>query len=227
VAVIVLVMVLLDAAVADTVKRWPRSIIRAVSEFSDFGKSGWFLWPLGLCLLAIAAVASPSLSRMSLLVLTALSVRIGFLFVAIAVPGLTVTIAKRLIGRARPRMSGAADPFLYMLFVWRPDYASLPSGHATTAFAAATAFGLLWPRLYPPLVVFAIAIAVSRVVVDAHFVSDVVAGALVGTCGALLVRDWFAARRLGFVVGQDGRVCALPGPSLRRIKSVARGPVGP
>ena len=67
-------------------------------------------------------------------------------------------------------------------------------------------------------------IAFSRVVVVAHYPSDVLAGALVGAVGALLVRDWFAARRLGFhrrrataAVRADARA------RLRRIiKAVAR-----
>jgi undecaprenyl-diphosphatase len=75
--------------------------------------------------------------------------------------------------------------------------------------------------------VYALIIAISRVVVIAHYPSDVVAGALVGVLGALLVRDWFAARRLGFVIGKDGSVSTLPGPSLARIKRVARNLFAP
>ncbi len=99
---------------------------------------------------------------------------------------------------------------------------AFPSGHATTAFAAAIAFGALWPRLRPLLWTYAIVIALSRVIVTAHHPSDVVAGAIAGVVGALLVRDWLAARRLGFSVRADGAVAALPGPSWARIKRVAR-----
>ena len=98
----------------------------------------------------------------------------------------------------------------------------MPSGHATTAFAAAVAVALLWPRLRVPMLIYAFLIAASRVVLDAHYVSDVLAGAAVGVAGALLVRDWFAARRLGFTIGADGRISGLPGPSLMRLKRVAR-----
>jgi hypothetical protein len=38
----------------------------------------------------------------------------------------------------------------------------------------------------------------------------------------LMVRRWFALRRLGFSLGPDGVPHQFPGPSLRRIKSVAR-----
>jgi membrane-associated phospholipid phosphatase len=60
------------------------------------------------------------------------------------------------------------------------------------------------------------------VVVTAHYPTDVLAGALVGTVGALMVRRYFALRRLGFSVGPDGVPHQYPGPSLKRIKSVAR-----
>jgi undecaprenyl-diphosphatase len=106
--------------------------------------------------------------------------------------------------------------------VWRADHASMPSGHTTTAFAAAMAIGLLWPRSRPFMWTYALLIGLSRIVTTAHFPSDVLAGATVGVVGALLVRDWFAARRLGFVVDPGGSVRPLPGPSFERIKRVAR-----
>ena len=64
--------------------------------------------------------------------------------------------------------------------------------------------------------IFAIVIALSRVIIAAHYPSDVIAGACVGGFGALLIRNYFAARRLGFVAMRDGSVHALPGPSSRR-----------
>jgi membrane-associated phospholipid phosphatase len=70
-------------------------------------------------------------------------------------------------------------------------------------------------------------IAVSRVVLTAHHPSDVLAGAVFGLVGALLVRNWFAARRLGFASCADGTVRALAGPSFARIKRVARQLVAP
>jgi undecaprenyl-diphosphatase len=70
--------------------------------------------------------------------------------------------------------------------------------------------------------IYVVLISVSRVVVTAHYPSDVLAGAVVGVAGALLVRRYFALRGLAFSVGPDGAVQQWPGPSLRRIKSVAR-----
>jgi undecaprenyl-diphosphatase len=77
----------------------------------------------------------------------------------------------------------------------------------------------MWP--------YALGIAVSRVVVTAHFPSDVIAGAVVGVAGALLVREWFAARGLAFVLRTDGDIRPPPRPSWARINRVARQLVTP
>jgi membrane-associated phospholipid phosphatase len=61
----------------------------------------------------------------------------------------------------------------------------------------------------------------------AHHPSDVVAGALIGVVGAMFVRYWFAARRLGFAIRRDGAIVPLAGPSLGRLKRVARGASAP
>ena len=214
-------MFFIDGPVMRGVTHLPSAIIWLFDQITDFGKSGWFLWPLGLLFLALAALPE-TLSRISQLVLAAVMVRVGFLFTAIAVPGLFDTIIKRLIGRGRPTASTTIDPTLFHFFGWNAEFASLPSGHATTAFAVLVAFGTLWPRARTAFLLYALAIAVSRVVVMGHYPTDVVAGAVVGSVGAMMVRRWFALRHLGFSVGADGEVRQFAGPSLSRIKAVAR-----
>jgi undecaprenyl-diphosphatase len=124
-------------------------------------------------------------------------------------------------------VEGSTGPFSYRPLGWSVEYASLPSGHSIDAFAAATAIGALWPWTRPFMWTYAVAIAVSRVVLTAHFPSDVMVGAVAGVVGVLLVRDWFASRGLAFVLRPDGMVRRLPGPSLARIKRVARQLIAP
>jgi membrane-associated phospholipid phosphatase len=155
--------------------------------------------------------------------LAALMARFGFLFIAIGLPSLFDTIVKRLIGRARPYIEPRGNPFFYKPFSWSPEYASMPSGHATTAAAAAIAIGAIWPRSRIVMWAYALIIMFTRVVINVHHVSDVIAGGLVGVIGALMVRRWFAARGLVFFA-QDLR--PFPGPSWRRLKIAARQIVG-
>jgi len=99
-AVFLLLMFLADAAAIRGVGQLPRWVVWFFDAITDFGKSGWFLWPLGILFLMLAAL--PSLPRVPQLVLTAIIVRVGFLFAAIAVPGLFVNVVKHIFGRARP-----------------------------------------------------------------------------------------------------------------------------
>jgi membrane-associated phospholipid phosphatase len=211
-------MLLLDAWAIAQQRNFAAWVVQAFERITAFGKSGWFLWPVAILVIFAAAWARPALGRFANLVILAVVVRLEFVFFAIGIPALAVSIVKRLIGRARPSDWG---PFHYVPFSWRPDLAALPSGHSTAAFAAAFAIGAIWPRALVPMWIYAGVIAVSRVVVHAHFPSDVIAGAFVGLFGAVLVRNWFAARRLAFVRGTDGKVRALAGPPARRIKSLA------
>jgi membrane-associated phospholipid phosphatase len=226
-AVVAVTMVAVDTRAVSAARHLPEWLILFFDHVTELGKSFWLLVPVAVALGAIALVVSPALPRMSQGVLAAIGVRLGFVFVAVGLPGLIFTIAKRLVGRARPFVEGSADPFRYKPLGWSVEYAGLPSGHAIDAFAIAMAVGALWPRARPVLWTYAVLIAVSRVVLTAHFPSDVIAGAVVGVVGVLLVRDWFAARGLAFMIGADGVVRPLPGPSLARIKRVARQLVAP
>ena len=89
--------------------------------------------------------------------------------------GLTVLL-KHLTERSRPPL---ADPSIHAL-VSLPQSTSFPSGHAATAFAAATAVGALHPRIRAPLMALAGMVALSRVYLGVHFWSDVLVGTLLG-----------------------------------------------
>jgi len=221
-AAIIATMVLFDGWAIAQARHLPSGVVNLFNELTDFGTAGWILVPAGLALAIIASVAAPTLPPALRLTLTAVAIRAGFVFFAVAVPGLVVTTLKRVIGRARPMIEGSIDPFLYRPLKWMPEYAGLPSGHACNACAAAVALGLLWPRGRPLFWAYAVVIMASRIVITSHHPSDVLAGGICGMLGALLVRDWMAARRLGFVPDGAGGIRTLSGPSWARMKRVAR-----
>ncbi|ABD07618.1 Phosphoesterase, PA-phosphatase related [Rhodopseudomonas palustris HaA2] len=225
-AVIVILMVAVDAfeiglmPPRGTPSLWPLKIV------NDFGKSTYVLWAL-LALMVAVAVLLPRLAGASRAVMIGIGTRVQYVFLAVLVPVLAGEVLKGAIGRGRPFVGGAANPFNFSAFSWSEAYASLPSGHAITAFALAAAVSALFPRLRLLMFLYAITIGVCRLVLLAHHPSDVVAGALLGIIGALAVRYWFAARRLAFTIRPDGTIEPLPGPSWERVKRVARDAFAP
>jgi membrane-associated phospholipid phosphatase len=203
-----------------TASLWPVRIL------TDFGKSAYVLWLLAAMLFVVALV-SPRLHGASRSLLLSLGTRLQFLFFAVLVPVLTGEVLKWMVGRGRPFVGGEANAFKFAHFDGSEAYASFPSGHAITSFALAFAVSAIWPRARIVMAVYAVLIALSRLVLLAHHPSDVLAGALIGVIGAMAVRYWFAARRLGFAIRRDGAIVPLTGPSLGRFKRVAREAFAP
>jgi len=185
-----------------TASLWPVRIL------TDFGKSAYVLWLLAIMLFAVA-IMSPRLRGTSRSLLLGFGTRLQFLFFAVLVPVLAGEVIKWIVGRGRPFAGGKADAFNFAPFAGTEVYASFPSGHAIASFALAFAVSALWPQARAAMIVYAMLIAASRLVLLAHHPSDVVAGALIGIVGAMFVRYWFAARRLGFAIRRDGTIVPL------------------
>ncbi|WP_262048091.1 phosphatase PAP2 family protein [Bradyrhizobium sp. Bra78] len=199
---------------------WPIRIL------TDFGKDENVLIVLGIALVTVALVAA-GLHGTRRTLLLGLGTRLQFMFLSVALSVFVAEILKYLIGRGRPFVGGKPNPFNFIPFEGTGAYASLPSGHAVTAFALAFAVSALWPRLRVFMFTYAIVILLTRLVLLAHHPSDVVAGALVGMVGAMAVRYWFAARRLGFAIRADGTIVPLAGAVSGGLKRVAHGPSAP
>jgi undecaprenyl-diphosphatase len=196
-----------------------------VRILTELGKDAYVLGSLAVALFAVAVV-SATLRGTSQARLLRFGMRLQFLFFAVLVPVLAGEAIKWIAGRGRPFVGGKANAFNFVPFSGTEAYASLPSSHAITAFALAFAVAALWPRARAVMIVYAIVIAATRLLLLAHHPSDVVAGALIGAIGAMVVRYWFAARRLGFAIRRDGEIVplrSLPG----RLKRVARGASAP
>ncbi len=114
-----------------------------------------------------------------------------FIFTAIAASGIAINILKVILGRARPLLLREEGLFGFEFFRLGYEYASFPSGHATTIFALATAMHLLIPRAGLPLYAFALLVGASRVFLGAHYLSDVIAGAYLGVVCTLCLKDYF------------------------------------
>lgn len=100
-------------------------------------------------------------------------------------------VAKPLMPRRRP----AADALPgFRTLPDPPTSSSFPSGHAASAAAFATAVTMEAPVAGAVIAPVAATVAYSRVHTGAHWTSDVVAGALLGSGIALATRRWWPVR---------------------------------
>jgi undecaprenyl-diphosphatase len=173
-------------------------------SFTDLGKSGWILVLLGLAAIALAVFrAREHAFRASVAAGYALQLT-GFLFASVALASLAGSLIKNIVGRARPKFFESLGPVEFQPFTFDYDYASFPSGHATTIFAFATALAILFPRARVLLIMAAGWVAASRFLIGSHYLSDALAGAALGGAVPLLLRDRLAARRVLFEKKADG-----------------------
>ena len=96
--------------------------------------------------------------------------------VAASLGNLVLVAIKRRVRRPRP--CDLAPHLLYA--VKPPDRWSFPSGHSQNAFSVGLLVALAFPAGAPLALGLAASVAASRIVLGMHFLSDVVAGALLG-----------------------------------------------
>ena len=139
--------------------RWIRIWMIAATRLGD----GWIWYGLGnhaVCSMAARSVSRPLAPRGRQRYLGI------FVFKAL----------KRLSQRPRPCQ---IEPHCWSK-VLPPDKFSFPSGHTMTAFSVALVVSYFYPSLEGMLFFLALSIAVSRIVLGMHFLSDVLAGVVLG-----------------------------------------------
>src|SRR5580692_9562131 len=138
--------------------RWIRYWMIAATRMGD----GWIWYGLGAMLLLYGGAQR---------------------FEAVGAAGSAALIGV-LVFKAIKKISQRPRPCQFEPHCWSkvlpPDQFSFPSGHTMTAFSVALVVSYFYPSLEAPLYFLAVSIAVSRVVLGMHFLSDVLAGMVLG-----------------------------------------------
>jgi len=114
-----------------------------------------------------------------------------FIFLNILLSGIAVQIFKHILGRPRPPLLHSNNLTNLDIFNFDSRWHSFPSGHTATIFAFIFCLIFLFPKIKNILITLAIVIASTRVIVGAHYVSDIFGGALVAYITSILLRDNF------------------------------------
>jgi undecaprenyl-diphosphatase len=138
--------------------RWVRAYVISATRGGD----GWLWYAMGLAILLFGGEHR---------------------FEALGAAGISATLSillflwlKRLAGRPRPCQ---IEPHCWATLL-PPDRFSFPSGHTMTAFAVTIPLALFYLDLTAGLLFCALSVAVSRILLGMHFLSDVIAGASIG-----------------------------------------------
>lgn len=167
-------------------------------QLTKLGSSGWILVLSGSAALYLSATRWWSYHRRDRLKLLNLHADATFTFFLIGISGILVWLLKNLIGRARPKMLDITDHLHFDPAAFQAEFASFPSGHATTTGALAIILVLLLPKLRLVWIGVGIAAGFSRVVVGAHYPSDVICGLALGAFFSWLVARFLAQRGIMF-----------------------------
>lgn len=212
----------LDAASVPWANALPASVREVGFAITDSGKSGWVLYPAGVVILVLLAGDWDRVPRPAKLAWAETGAIVTYLFIAVGGSGIAANIIKSIVGRARPRLFETTGGFGFDPFVVNAVYASFPSGHSTTWGAVAVVGAIVFPRWRWPIIVVTVLLASTRVVVGAHYPSDVVAGFLLGAAFAYLLARYFAGSGYAVAIAGNRRIVARTG-AIRRQLSREKG----
>lgn len=202
--VLVFALVPLDPFLSQKAQGLPASIVAFNQKITDFGRFGWMIY-LSAAALAVAFVVRRAAKQEPLQrkASTASDLAAYFLL-TIGTASVLVHTLKIIVGRARPELFTELGAYSLTPFANTNLYESFPSGHSTAAGAFFGVFAMLLPKLRPLFLILALMIGVSRVIVGAHYPSDVAAGLLLGLWTSVMMAFLFARYGRLFHLGPGG-----------------------
>jgi membrane-associated phospholipid phosphatase len=126
----------------------------------------------------------------------AIAYRSLFIFIAVAISGLLTDLLKYGFARYRPVLLLQSNLYGFDFFQYQYEMTSFPSGHANTITALMLAVYFMYPRYPLVFALIALLVIASRVILCAHFLSDVLFGGYLAMVTTACLKDCFARRNI-------------------------------
>ncbi len=144
---------------------------------TDWAKGGPWIGAAGIIYLAAQAWIA---FAMETAIARAISDYSLALLVSFVFGSIVLHVIKIFLGRRRPRDEFEHGLYGFRYFTWQLQYDSFPSGHSMTIFCVAVVLSAAFPLLAPLWLVLAFGLSMTRAMLTAHFLADVMAGAAIG-----------------------------------------------
>lgn len=170
-----------DEAISRWARTWPAELVMAANYLTHLAKAGTYLVGVTIMLCFLGAMSLDQIPRVRFNKIVSW---IGFLYLilfALLFSEIIGILLKYMIGRARPSIIDMYGMNTFRPFGKNSFFASLPSGHSTDIAALATVLAFVFRKWRFAFAAAAVALASTRVALQEHFPSDVLAGLALGT----------------------------------------------
>lgn len=123
-------------------------------------------------------------------------IRLWILWLCVVVPNFICLILKTTLGRARPELLFSDNLYGFYGYHTSASYWSFPSGHTTTIMGFVFGLCALFPKHCVVFILTGLLVAVSRVFLIQHYLSDVLTASYLALIEVGLLYSWLKPKSL-------------------------------
>lgn len=183
-----------DKAVAFYLHDWHQPTIHAVAYgFTLLGIGAPYIF--GFFLLFVVTkylIKKPNIAYSAL-----------YLFLSVTAAGILCDIIKVILGRSRPVELFHGGLYGFYFLQTKGSMVSFPSGHATVIASIMIGLSYLFPRYWKFFLTLMFLTSISRIILTAHFLSDIMMGMYLGAICAIVTYEFVTNRGIFQVTVKD------------------------